>query len=95
MKGEESLVNLSGDKPEIKHAQTTIRTEYLFELKGLESGQKGVMVKIGFTNGAFDACHFPFSGIYTRAQWKLLSLVEAEIGRIENNELERKHRGVL
>lgn len=40
-------------------------------------------IYIEFRNGQFDRVIFPFSGAYTRDEWKVLSKIEAEITRLE------------
>ena len=40
-------------------------------------------IKVAFVNDKFSKCTFPFSGHYSRHQWKVLKDIEVEIEKIE------------
>jgi len=54
---------------------------YYFDIK--EGEKSGGAVIITFQNGEFLKAEYPFSGIYSRNCWRILSAINEEIEKLE------------
>lgn len=67
----------------MKLRNSLVRDEKVYEI-WMPSEEGAVYVATAyFIEGNFSRCAFSFKGDYTREQWKVLSLIEKELTKIE------------
>lgn len=49
-------------------------------------------IEITLKNGIFHEVSFPFSGRYTRDQWRILSFIESEITKLEKRHAKKPRK---
>ena len=65
----------------LKETHTVVSRHYEATWENKKGGEVKGSVFIHFDNGKFKSATYPFSGTYTKAQWKVLGLIAREIDR--------------